>query len=160
MFDGISKFWWPITHDPCDLETQNSLGGNRVHRVTRMQNLSKIGEVMVNNLKIFGWFVVELTPMFLKLSFLFTVLPSLTATDWGAIFCSHPLSRFFCDISKVTGESLLIFQYPSNYHFGTSGRKKLVSCDTSAKNDVRVTWCFPGFMRTKGLRETLSRKQL
>ena len=57
MFDKISKFWWPITHDPRDLETQNLLGGDRVHRVTRMPNLSKIGEVMVNMPR---WSVVEL----------------------------------------------------------------------------------------------------
>ena len=51
----------PFLMTPVTLKPQNLLGGDMVHRVTRMPNLSKIGEVMVSNLKNFRWFVVELS---------------------------------------------------------------------------------------------------
>ena len=80
------------------------------------------------------------------------VTPRLTGGE-GAIFCPPPL-RFSAISSEVMSGSSPNFQYPPSNQFDILTKQTFLGSDTSAMNDVRVTLCFPGVVRNKGLQET------
>ena len=71
-----------------------------------------------------------------------------------------PPFSFFSDSYRSSNGSSLNFQYSPDDRFDTSlTERKLPSSDRSDVNDARVTSCFPGLVKNKGLRETPTRKQ-